>query len=201
MCRKVHKVSKHSYIGGIYTQDKKIQRRVNADMLDSLKSTFLLVLLSLSFVSVGSLFDSFMVLNENADCASPVLCCGTLHCHLEEALVALFICLMNTVLKICFSSWNSPFRDGGSSSSHRSRRHRSSRSREDGADRDRDRERKHRHKERHRSRSHSHRRKKKRWRCYTSLVLQISLIWVGFLLSQYTSTTNWTLSVYPLLII
>ena len=53
-------------------------------------------------------------------------------------------------------------RDGGSSSSHRSRRHRSSHSREEGGDRDRERERKHRHKERHRSRSHSHRHKRKR---------------------------------------
>lgn len=66
-------------------------------------------------------------------------------------------CLAKPAL-LCF------FRDGRSSSSHRSRRHHSSHSREDGGERDRERERKHRHKERHRSHSHSHRHKRKRFR-------------------------------------
>lgn len=82
---------------------------------------------------------------------------------------------INNILFFCFFSpaENDLSRDGGSSSSHRSRRHRSSHSREEGGERDRERERerKHRHKDRHRSRSHSHRRKKKRCRFYSSLKL------------------------------
>lgn len=58
----------------------------------------------------------------------------------------------------------SGFREGGSSSSHRSRRHR-----EDG-ERERERERKHRHKDRHRSRSHSHRSKRKRYQINSTLL-------------------------------
>ena len=41
------------------------------------------------FRSVGSLFHSFIALNENEDCAKDVLNFGILHCHLEVDLVTL----------------------------------------------------------------------------------------------------------------